>query len=550
MFKKVVGLMVTLLVIVGLNTTNLIAQTKLEGVKFVQPPLDFEETDLKTALISVFAKVGVQYSFDGEVTGKATLHLTEKMPLDDVLITLLSPKDIFWEKDKIGVYHIGKPGVGQRKPEEVKILITKIYPLIWANCLDIARIIKPSLSADGQVNTEPATNSVIITDVATSFEGVEKIINQFDSETLVKTKLLVIKVKLVEISKTTTTNLAIDARYKLEKNIGGTNFGANNSWGTFGSTAMPGVLGANFIWNLGISDAYAALLLNSHVDSINLVAEPELMVEDGTEAKIIVGQRFPIPQVNVSQSAVTTTVTYEDINFTLRVTPKANKDGTIAVTINPELKDIAGFSTISSAGATGGAITNDVPIINTREVKTKLYVRNGGTIKIGGMFKDKNLVAEDKIPILGDIPFLGLLFKRYKPSVERIEMVIMLNPYIFDFSPPTCKNTPWISELTATLEIGNDVRVDWSKDVPFGAHKFSIVKYKIYREDEPITSLEDLDPLVDNVSGESTYWIDTTKKSRGRTYYYVVTAINASGMQQVISSDAKYNAVITIPEEE
>ena len=558
MIKKIVVIALICAFGVGFNSTSLIAQEKLGAVKYVEPPLDFEDTDLKTALISVFVKTGVQYAFDGEVSGKATIHLSEKMSLDDLLHTLLDPKGFFWDKDKIGVYHIGKSGVGAvEKPAEAKILITRIYPLVWANCLDMAKVIKTSLTSDGQVNTEPATNSVIVTDVATSFEGVEKIISQFDNESLVKTKLIVIRTKLIEISKQSATVVAFDVRYKLSSNKGGTSFNAVGAWGDpqnpstpFSSLRLPGISGASFIWDLGIDDAFAALTMNTTSSAVNLVAEPELTVEDGTEAKIVVGQRYPIPSINVSQSTVTTTVTYEDINFTLRVTPKANKDGTISVSINPELKDIAGFSTITSAGGTGMAsVSNDVPIINIREVKTKCYVKNGGTIKIGGMYKDKNQTSESKVPILGDIPLLGMLFKRYIPYIEKIEMVILLSPHIYDVSPPTCKETPWMTTLTATLETGTDVRIDWSKSVPEGAHKYSIIKYRIYRDDEPITSLEDRDP-IEECSGAATDWMDTTKKKRGRTYYYVVTAINASDLQQAISTDPKYNAVITIPEEE
>ena len=132
------------------------------------------------------------------------------------------------------------------------------------------------------------------------------------------------------------------------------------------------------------------------------------------------------------------------------------------------------------------------------------------------------------------------------PIVDKEDITILVSPHIVDYAPPRCKDTPWISQLEASMVGDVEVKIDWSKDLPFGAN--GIYCYNVYRDTNPITNLEDRKPYAPGVSGDSTSWIDSSRKRKGGTYYYVVTAVNPSGMEQSISPDPKFNAVITIPE--
>jgi len=115
-----------------------------------------------------------------------------------------------------------------------------------------------------------------------------------------------------------------------------------------------------------------------------------------------------------------------------------------------------------------------------------------------------------------------------------------------DYAQPRCQNTPWISQYEIKVPGETDVLVDWKLDLPFGANGIS--HYRAYRDTKPIWDVKNMKPIQDFIEGGSTSWMDLTPKDRNRTYYYVVTAVNASGMEQAIDRTGRSNAVITIPE--
>jgi Flp pilus assembly secretin CpaC len=280
------------------------------------------------------------------------------------------------------------------------------------------------------------------------------------------------------------------------------------------------------------------LFAKTEANYVEMVAEPDVVVEDGTEARVQIGTKEPITTTTSTTTGTTISYTYQDVNIILQVTPQSQRDGTISVQVNPQMNQIAGYLQ-PAAGV-------KIPIIDNREVRTKLFVNNGGTIRLGGMQKDRTTTSEVKVPFIGDIPLLGLLFKKTNPVNDKVDLQIMVSPHIVDYAPPRCKDTPWVSQLEASMSGDMDVKIDWSKDLPFGAN--GIFSYNIYRDVQPIMDLTDRRPFESGVSGDSTSYIDMSKKRRGGTYYYVITAVNPSGMEQAISKDTKYNAVITIPE--
>jgi type II secretory pathway component GspD/PulD (secretin) len=534
MKKILVGFIVMLVSVVGLAEV------------YVEPPLEFTDTPIKTALETIFMKAGVSYSID--ITdiaslGSVTLKLTEKTELEALLNLILQPKGLEFQKDASNVYHIKKPG-----PSTVAATprITKLYALTYATAGELVRQIKGVLTKDGIVSVDVGTNSLIITDDPSVFEGVENLLKELDNPER-KAKLIAIKSKLIEIARKSDTTLSIDAQYTRTQplELGGGTLTGSGAWiGTQYGTATSisqggsGIFIGPFTWTGSMETVVAQLLALTNSTNVDMIAEPDVVVEDGTEARIQIGSKEPILTQTATTTGTTITYTYQDVNIILTVTPQSQRDGTISVQINPQMNQIAGYIA-PSAGVR-------VPIIDNREVRTKLFVANGGTIRLGGMFKDRTTLSESKIPFIGDIPLIGLLFKKTNPVVDKIEVQILVSPHIVDYAPPRCKDTPWISQLEASMVGDMDVKIDWSKDLPFGAN--GIFSYNVYRDVQPITSLEDRKPFASGISGDATSWIDTSRKRRGGTYYYVVTAVNPSGMEQAISPDPKFNAVITIPE--
>ena len=180
--------------------------------------------------------------------------------------------------------------------------------------------------------------------------------------------------------------------------------------------------------------------------------------------------------------------------------------------------------------------------MNTREVDTKVDVISGATVRISGLLGTSNRKTEFKIPVLGDLPLLGYLFKVSTTTADRKELVILVSPHLVEHIPPRCATTAGISALAANLVVGTtDVLLDWSEDVPFD--NIGVVRYHAYRDIRPIMGTANLIPLSREVRGDLTSWVDFTPKRRGVTYYYAVTAVDGAGNEQTVSNSVS----VTVP---
>ncbi len=154
----------------------------------------------------------------------------------------------------------------------------------------------------------------------------------------------------------------------------------------------------------------------------NVLATPQLLVQDNTEGVFEVGETVPITErTNTANGSTQTSVKQQKVALTLKITPQINKvTRYIKMKIDQKIDD---FSNRPSA-ATEGVATN------TRSTVTTVTVRDRDTIAMGGLMRDKTVDTETKVPLLGDIPVLGWLFKNKKSTVEKINMLFFLTPRI------------------------------------------------------------------------------------------------------------------------
>jgi len=147
-----------------------------------------------------------------------------------------------------------------------------------------------------------------------------------------------------------------------------------------------------------------------------VIARPKVTTQDKVLAEIRSGVRIPY-QSQAGGTAGGSTTEFEDAVLSLRVTPQITPDGRINMELEIQQDSVA---------AGGGA----VPAINTNQVSTSALVNNGETIVLGGVFREESTSTETKTPILGDIPYLGRLFKRTNNESRRTELLIFITPKI------------------------------------------------------------------------------------------------------------------------
>jgi len=153
------------------------------------------------------------------------------------------------------------------------------------------------------------------------------------------------------------------------------------------------------------------------------------MTRNNQQATVQVGQNVPIiTGVNVGALGnETSTVTYQPVGVILQVTPFITPDNMVEMILAPSISSVANQSTVISTGTNGIFST---PYINIQSANTVVVTPNGQTVAIGGLMQDQKTDTDSKIPLLGDIPGLGLLFHHKLHSVNKTELIIFLTPYV------------------------------------------------------------------------------------------------------------------------
>ncbi len=171
------------------------------------------------------------------------------------------------------------------------------------------------------------------------------------------------------------------------------------------------------------------------IGKTKILSSPRIMALNNQEARILVGTKDAYITSTTSQGGNGNTVTSQEVNFVdvglkLYVTPIANRDGFVTMKIKPEISSATRTNITSE-----GKITQ-VPIVTTSETETTVMVKDGTTIIIAGLKKDRTENEVRKVPVLGDIPFVGAAFKNVKDEKNKTELVIFLTPRIVTGAEP------------------------------------------------------------------------------------------------------------------
>jgi len=493
---------------------------------------NFYNTDIHLILKALAEVTNVTFVEDVPLEGKVTIHAAEKTPLDEVLENILRPLGLTWRI--VGnVYHVGlrsgeKPAPG--RPGYVQ----KTFMLRYVPAGEAARRLRKFLRAKGVVSVDLPMNRLTVTVPPDLLPKVEEMVKAADVEQT--RKLVSIRLKILKVERQ--NDFSIGAAITYDDWLSSLGFASRfadtlnytRGWVTGSSDQQDEI--RYFYQNAftykvggwGIDQYTAKLKLTSDVIDIKHVAEPDVSVLEGQEAIIKIGEKVPI-SFNDNEL-----LRYEDVGVNITVKPQVSKDGFITMDINAIM--------MARLVATSGGFN----YLDNREVKTTLVLLNGDTGRLGGLLLQKDLTSEQKIPLLGDLPLLGYLFKNHSDMNFRREVVILLSPSIIEDVPPHGKRTAGISALVAWLiPSTTDVVLDWSEDVP--QDNVGVFRYRVYRDTRPITSLARLASVADSVPRAASSWVDETPKRRGVTYYYAVTGVDGAGNEQAVSN----SPAITVP---
>jgi type IV pilus assembly protein PilQ len=410
--------------------------------------LNFQNIEVRSLLqvIADFTSFNVVTS--DSVSGSVTLRLKD-VPWDQALDIILQAKGLDKRKNGNVLWIAPKDEIAAREKqtleaqastESLESLRTQGFQMNYAKAADIAAQISGSastsgsganariLSTRGSVISEPRTNQLFVTDIPSRLEQIQGLITKLD----IPIRQVMIEARIVEADDRFGKSLGV--------RLGGGNIGiggGRNRVG-FGSTysATSAGVGSGSFLSLpanGLGGLEPATLAVSLFDAVNtsrflnleisaleadgrgkIVSSPRVVTADQVKALIEQGTEFPYQSATSSGA---TAVEFRKANLKLEVTPQITPEGSIILDVDVS-KDSRGETTTQGIA------------INTKRIQTQVLVENGGTVVIGGIFELLETEDSTKVPVLGDIPYVGNLFKNKSRSTTRSELLVFITPRV------------------------------------------------------------------------------------------------------------------------
>jgi general secretion pathway protein D len=288
----------------------------------------------------------------------------------------------------------------------------------------------------GFIQADPATNSLIVTGPEPLYRQVRMMVDQLDS----RRAQVYIESMIVEVK----GDNAADFGFQWQGLIGqrgdtnliglGTNLGSTgnliglNTGAAAGRVELGQGLNIGLIRNYGGTYALSAIAraLQTQANT-NIVSTPNLITLDNEEAKIVVGSNVPFITGQFTNTGTATTNPFQtierkDVGITLRIRPQVGEGGSVRMTIYQE------SSSVSKDTAPG--TSNAGPTTNKRQIETNVVVDDGGIVVLGGLIEDGFTEEQSKVPLLGDIPVIGALFRSQSRTKTRTNLMVFLRPVV------------------------------------------------------------------------------------------------------------------------
>jgi len=295
---------------------------------------------------------------------------------------------------------------------------TEMFDLNYSQAQDVADKIQEILTPNiGQVKYDERSNRLVVTDAESNMERIKQVIKAFD----IKEKQVLIEAKILQVILSNQHKFGIDWEGIVNDYH---NLDLKSDFDILSSTSKRGSLSIGTI----SADQYSFLVEALQSQGIsNILSSPSITAVNNQEAKILIGSSEPYVTTTTTTTASGPTTTSESVNFIevgvkLFVTPTIHKDDFVTLKIRPEV------SSVTSTIITGN--NNTVPVVDTSEAETTVLVKDGVTIVIGGLIKEEEIESVNKVPLLGDIPFVGNAFRNKDKLLRKTEIVIFLTPKI------------------------------------------------------------------------------------------------------------------------
>lgn len=385
--------------------------------------LDFKDADIRTVMqvFADFTKMNLVLS--DSVQGKVTVFLKD-VPWDQALDIVMRSKGLVSSQSG-NVLLVSTPAdvsndqfqaANRRAQDEMEPLVSKVFQVSYQKTADLVTLIKSEdsqlLSARGTLISDERTSQIFVQETPTRMERISMIVEGLDKPV----KQVMIEARVVLADTSVSKDLGVRIQSASSRADAFTDIGDQfGSKGFVDTGASASTTLAYTLFNANSTRLINLQLRALETDNkIRTVSNPRVITSNKEPALIEQGTEIPY---QIATSSGATATEFKEANLKLAVTPQIAPDGTVLLDVDVA-KDSIGIATANG------------PAIDTRRVKTKVLVADGGTVVLGGIFEEDDNVLSEKIPYLGDIPGLGALFKGKTDSKRRAELLIFLTPVV------------------------------------------------------------------------------------------------------------------------
>lgn len=373
--------------------------------------VNFINLDIREALSAISMQQEINIVPAQEISGKISVHLYQST-LDKALEAIAMAGGCVCQK-RGDLYYIYKPK--ETLDPLAGRLQVRMFKLNYAEIENIQEIIT-AIPGMRLVKIHMPSKSVMVEDTPENIEKIATIINYWD----IKPRQVLIAAKILEVELKDDMAMGVD----WEAILGNVRLGT----GGFSSAVMPVAggesvspvpeSGTGLFGNVITGNFTAALDALQNKTRVNTLSTPKILAIHGKPAKVQVGGEQGYSVTTVSNGIAVESIEFIQTGTILEITPYINDNGTILLKVQPSIRS--------------ATLEEGIPVVRTTEASTWLMAKNGDTVFIAGLIQNSKIMTSKKVPLLGDIPGLGVFFSRVFRDGGKSELVILIKPQIFN----------------------------------------------------------------------------------------------------------------------
>jgi type IV pilus assembly protein PilQ len=413
-------------------------QGSRQGYQGERLSLNFQNVDIRSLLQVIADFTNLNIIASDSVGGTITLRLKD-VPWDQALDIILQSKGLDMRKNGNVILVAPREEIAAKEKLELEArnqiadlepLRSEAFVVNYQKAEDVRRLLTDEkqrlLSKRGSVAVDVRTNQLFVQDTSARLEDVRRLLQRVD----VAVPQVLIEARIVEADDKFSRNLGVRLGYGKVNNESA--IGGQNVFGPLPGTTVTSI--ANNVnlpagnlggfnpgqFNLTLFNSALTRLINLELTALEadgrgkVISSPRVVTADKVKATIEQGTEIPYQQATSSGA---TSVAFRKAVLKLEVTPQITPEGAIFLDVKVN-KDTRGQETISG------------PAIDTKNVQTQVLVENGGTVVLGGIYEQIDRTTVTKVPVLGDIPVVGYLFRNTSSINDRTELIIFITPRV------------------------------------------------------------------------------------------------------------------------